>query len=431
MDYSGALDFIYSRRKFQKSSGHERIKRLLQLMGDPQKYMRFVHVTGTNGKGSVSTALSFILRDAGYNTGLFTSPFVVSFCERVQVNGEFITEKAVARITSELKEKITLMEKEGLYPTVFEVTTALAMVYFYEMSCDVVVLEAGIGGGKDSTSVIDKPVLSVITSVSLDHCEVLGDTVTEITKEKCGIIKGGAPVVSYPFESGELPFTAQHSEAVCVIKDQCEKKGSKLFTADTEKVTLIKSDFEGNEFIYDGLHLKTKMCGGFQVGNILTACECARVLSKSGFIIEDSNIEKGIFDFFIAGRMECVSSEPAVILDGGHNEGAMLEISKMISSNKKGKTVGLCAFMKDKDYEKSLSIIAPCFDEMVFTCADALRGEEASKLREKALPYCKNIHCESDEAVAFQKAKDLAGKDGTVFVCGSFYLTSDIRKYLI
>ena len=161
MTYEEALEFIYSRRKFQKSSGHERIRRLLELCDNPHKRLRFVHVVGTNGKGSVSTALSCILQRAGYTTGLFTSPFILEFGERIRVNGEMIPKSAVASITSMLKEKILLMEKEELYPTVFEVITALAMVYFCDMNCDAVVLEAGIGGGKDSTNVISRPSLQL------------------------------------------------------------------------------------------------------------------------------------------------------------------------------------------------------------------------------------------------------------------------------
>ena len=278
MTYDEALEFIYSRRKFQKSSGHERIERLLELMDNPHKKLRFVHVVGTNGKGSVSTAVSCVLRSAGYITGLFTSPFVIEFGERIRVDGEMIPKSAVASITKLLKEKIALMEKEGLFPTVFEVTTALAMCYFSDMNCDAVVLEAGIGGGKDSTSVIPSPVVAVITSVSLDHTDMLGNTVEEIAKEKCGIIKGSCPVVSYPFESGNFPFASQNREAARVIQQVCMQKGNKLFVPDMKKAELIKSDLSGNELYYDGLHLKTGQCGSFQSANIITAAESAELL---------------------------------------------------------------------------------------------------------------------------------------------------------
>ncbi len=429
MTYNEALEFIYSRRKFQKSSGHERIKRLLELADNPHKALHFIHVVGTNGKGSVSTALSCILQRAGYTTGLFTSPFILEFGERIRVNGEMIPKSAVASITSMLKEKILLMEKEELYPTVFEVITALAMVYFCDMNCDAVVLEAGIGGGKDSTNVISRPSLAVITSVSLDHTDVLGNSTEEIAKEKCGIIKGGCPVVSYPFESGGLPFNPQNPEAAKVIIEQCAEKGSTLYLPEPEKVRLIKNDLTGTELYYGNLHLDSPVCGNFQIANLITAVKAAQVISQSSFIIDDGAIEKGIADFFIPGRLECVSHNPLIILDAGHNEGAVRELTKNVALFSEGrKTVALCAFMKDKDYTHCLESLAPLCDEMVFTLADSLRGENPQILCEKAKDICKTVHfCESPTD-AFLLTKKAVGDNGLLLVCGSFYLVSEIRN---
>lgn len=429
MTYDEALEFIYSRRKFQKSAGHERIERLLELMDNPHKRLRFIHTVGTNGKGSVCTAVSSVLQSAGYVTGLFTSPFVTEFGERIRVNGDYIPKSAVASITKLLKEKITLMEKEELYPTVFEVTTALAMCYFDDMNCDAVVLEAGIGGGKDSTSVIPAPVAAVITSVSLDHTDVLGETVSEIAKEKCGIIKGSCPVISYPFEKGSFSFTAQNPEAAEVIRSTCLERGNELFVPDMTKARLVKSDLSGNELYYDGLHLKTGQCGSFQAANIITAAEVCRVLSRQGYMISDENIEEGISSFFIPGRLECVSREPLVVLDAGHNEGAMLELSEALKSFSRGRrVVALCAFMKDKAYKKALGIIAPLCSKMIFTNADPLRGEEPSVLCAAAADYCSDNAGQADIEKAYTLALDSLGPDDILLVCGSFYLVSDIRK---
>ena len=427
MTYDEALDFIYSRRKFQKSSGHERIRRLLELSDNPHKKLHFIHVVGTNGKGSVSTALSCILQDAGYTVGLFTSPFVIEFGERIKVNGEFIPKSAVASITSMLKENILLMEKEELFPTVFEVTTALAMVYFYEMNCDAVILEAGIGGKRDSTNVIGTPSLAVITSVSLDHTDVLGETVGEIAKEKCGIIKGGCPVVAYPFENAGLPFTAQNEEAARVIEAECKEKGSPLFVPDADKIRLLKSGAEGNELYFDSLHLKTGMCGQFQIANIVTAAKAARVLGERSFMISDENIENGIRSFFIPGRFECVSENPLVILDAGHNEGAMKEIAATLSASKK-KAVAICAFMKDKDYLPALKLLSACCEEIVFTQVDPIRGEDPRILCQKAKNYFENVSFFTAADEAYKAAYGKIPKDGALIVCGSFYLVSDIRK---
>ncbi len=432
MTYDEALEFIYSRRKFQKSSGHERIQRLLELVDNPHKRLRFVHVVGTNGKGSVCTAVASVLQSAGYITGLFTSPFVTEFGERIRVNGEYIPKSAVASITALLKEKILLMEKEGLFPTVFEVTTALAMCYFSDMNCDAVVLEAGIGGGKDSTSVIPSPVVSVITSVSLDHTEVLGESVEKIAEEKCGIIKGFGPVVSYPFESGDFSFVPQNKKAARVIEAVCREKGNELFVPDVKKARLIKSDLGGNELYYDGLHLVTGQCGSFQSANMLTAAEVCRALSREGYMISDENIEEGIRSFFIPGRLECVSREPFILLDAGHNEGAMLELSKTLEAYAGGRgIVALCAFMKDKDYEKALELLAPHCKKMVFTNVDPLRGEEPTVLSESAEEYCEDCESEHDVQKAFGLALSKMEKNDILLVCGSFYLVSDIRKKYI
>lgn len=432
MTYDEALEFIYSRRKFQKSSGHERIKRLLELVDNPHKRLRFVHVVGTNGKGSVCTAVASVLQSAGYITGLFTSPFVTEFGERIRVDGEYIPKSAVASITSLLREKILLMEKEELYPTVFEVTTALAMCYFSDMNCDAVVLEAGIGGGKDSTSVIPSPVVSVITSVSLDHTKVLGESAEEIAREKCGIIKGYGPVVSYPFESGDFPFTAQNEAAARVIEEVCRERGNELFVPDMKKARLIKSDLSGNELYYDGLHLVTGQCGSFQLANMLTATEVCRALSREGYMISDENIEEGIKSFSIPGRLECVSREPLILLDAGHNEGAMKELSGTLEAYSDGRRViALCAFMKDKDYRKAVSLLAPCCEKMVFTNVDTLRGEAPEVLCEAAEKYCGDCEGEADVQRAFELALSKAQKDDILLVCGSFYLVSEIRKIIL
>ena len=429
MTYEEALEFIYSRRKFQKSSGHERIQRLLELNDNPHKRLRFIHVVGTNGKGSVATAISCILQSAGYSVGLFTSPYVTEFGERIRVDGKMIPKCAIASITSMLKGQILEMEKEGLYPTVFEVITAIAMIHFDDMNCDAVVLEAGIGGGKDSTNVIGRPSLAVITSVSLDHTDVLGDTVEEITREKCGIIKGGCPVVSYPFENCGHPFTAQNPEAARIIKEECEARGSTLYLPNIEELSLTSCDLYGTQFYYEGMHIDSYACGSFQIANLATAVKAAQVLGETTFMISEADIESGIINFTMPGRFECVSREPLIFLDAGHNEGAINELTKNLSKySEERKTVALCAFMKDKDYNLCIEGLAPLCDEIGFTLADINRGESPDILSQKAKQFCDSTFFSEDIGDAFLKAKEKAGKDGILIVCGSFYLVSEIRN---
>lgn len=431
MTYNEAIDYIMSRRKFQKSSGKERIERLLELLGNPHLSLKYVHVVGTNGKGSVSTAMSYILKNAGYKVGLFTSPYIVEFGERIQINNTYISHKDIAELTSLIKEKTDLMEKEELYPTVFEVTTVLALLYFAKEGADVVILEAGIGGEHDSTNVIPSPLECIFMSISLDHTEMLGDTVEKISIEKSGIIKKGSAVISYPHKGCEFGYIPQPGEAVDIIKNKCKSLGCELLLPDTDKLKVISSDIYGSEFIYDSLKIKTRLCGAHQIANMITAAVAAKKLCDSGFSISDENIVNGIYDFTIPGRMEVISNTPLIILDGGHNEGclrALLSMAEKYLSDKK--ITLLMSFMKDKDYASALNLIAPISENIVFTVTDPIRGEKPEILAETAEKYSRNICCETDPAEALTKALSLTGKEGVLIVTGSFYLVSDIRNVL-
>lgn len=430
MTYAEALEYIMGRRKFQKSSSHERIKRLLALLGNPHKRLRFVHVVGTNGKGSVSTALSCILSASGYKTGLFTSPYIIRFNERIKVDGEFIADSDVAEITALIKKKTDLMEKEELYPTVFEVTTALAMVYFEKIKCDIVVLEAGIGGKNDSTNVIENKLLSVIMSISADHTEMLGNTTAEIALEKCGIIPVGGTVVSYPFEGESFGFIPQSKEAAQIIENVCREKNAQLIIPDTAKLSVISESISGTLISYGSLEIKINLCGKHQIANMLTATECALVLRKKGYDISDESIGKGIDSFFIPGRTEVVKEKPLIILDGGHNEGCMLALKETAEAYLSDRKITLlCAFMKDKDYEKSLSHILPLCSAAVFTRTDKLRGEDSSVLCRIGEKYCRQVCSYESTTQALDNALSICGEE-VLIVCGSFYLVSEVRKML-
>lgn len=429
MTYNEAIDYIMSRRKFQKSSSHERIERLLELLGDPHKRLKFVHIAGTNGKGSVSTALSYILKNAGYRTGLFTSPFITEFGERIQVNNTYISHGDIASLTALIKEKTDLMEAEELYPTVFEVTTALALIYFAEEDCDIVFLECGIGGEHDSTNVIPAPLQSIFVSISLDHTEMLGDTAEKIAKEKSGIIKKGCRVISYPHKGESFGYVPQPEEAAEVLFTVSLDKGCEFHMPDMQKLNVTKSDITGSSFIYDGLEVTTSLCGAHQIANMLTVITSARLLREEGFLIKDSDITEGIAQFKIPGRMETVSVSPLTILDGGHNEGCMKALSNMIKTYLGDKKITLLmSFMKDKDYEKAMGYVLPLCHNIVFTQTDTLRGESPEILKEKASAFGGSVLCECDSLDAYKKALSLTDEDGVLIVAGSFYLVSEIRN---
>lgn len=431
MTYSEAIDYIMSRRKFQKSSGKERIERLLELLGEPHKKLKYIHVVGTNGKGSISTAMSYILKNAGYKTGLFTSPYIVEFGERIQLNNNYISHEDIASLTALIKEKTDLMENEMLYPTVFEVTTALAFLYFAKESADIVILEAGIGGEHDSTNVIPSPLECIFTSISLDHTEMLGDTVEKIAKEKSGIIKKNSAVISYPDKGTELGFIPQADEAINVIKNKCVSLGCELILPDTNQLQILNNDIFGSEFIFESLRITTHLCGAHQIANMITAITSILKLRDFGFDISNENIVKGIYDFNIPGRMEIISRNPLIILDGGHNQGCLRALRAMVENYLQDtKTTLLMSFMKDKDYTSALSTIAPLSENIVFTITDPIRGENPEILAELAKKYCKNIYYETDSAKAYKKALALTDNNSALIVTGSFYLVSNIRNLI-
>ena len=430
MTVNEAVEYIYSFRKMQKSSSHERIENLLSLFGSPHKRLRFIHVAGTNGKGSFSGAMSNIMTCAGYRTGLFTSPYVISFGERIQIDGKYISDESLCSLTEEIKEK-TASLPEKMMPTVFEFITVLAMVYYEREGCDIVVLEAGIGGEHDSTNVIPSSVASVIMSVSLDHTEMLGDTTEKIAEEKSGIIRRGGITLSYPMDREKKYFTGQDEDAYRVIKERAEKVGADFYAPDISELSVIKSDINGTDFTYKHLKLHTSLQGDHQVANMLTVAECALALKEKGEKITDEDIERGIASFSVPCRMEKVSDKPLIILDGGHNEGCMLALRDMAEKHLKGKKItALMASMRDKDYRKSLEILLPLCENAVFTCTDEIRGEKSSVLAECGKAFCDNVFYCDDAGEAYEKALSLTEENDVLLCCGSFYLVSDIRKII-
>ncbi len=430
MTCNEAVEYIYSFRKMQKSSSHERIENLLSLFGSPHKKLKFIHVAGTNGKGSFSGAMSSILTCAGYKTGLFTSPYVISFGERIQIDGKYIDDESLCQITAEIKEKTEALPEE-MKPTVFEFITVLAMIYYEREKCDTVVLEAGIGGEHDSTNVIPSSVASVIMSVSLDHTEMLGDTAEKIAEEKSGIIRKGGITVSYPLDREKKYFTGQNEDAFRVIKERAEREGSDFCSPDIKDLTVINSDINGTDFTYKHLRIHTSLQGDHQIANMITVAECALALKEKGERITDEDIEKGIASFTVPCRMEKVSDKPLIILDGGHNEGCMLALRDMAEKHLKGRKITvLMASMKDKDYRKSFSILLPLCENAVFTCIDEIRGEKPEALAECGKAFCDNVfYCDNAED-AYEKAHSLTGENDVLLCCGSFYLVSDIRKII-
>lgn len=413
MNYEDSVKYIHSLLKFGMNLGLRRISALLNELGNPQEKLEFVHVAGTNGKGTTSTMLSGILCAAGKKTGLFTSPYVFDFCERIQINNKNIPHDDLSLVVEKVKNACDRLSAKGTEPTEFEAITAAAMLYFYEQKCDAVVLEVGLGGRYDSTNIIPCPKVAVITSISLDHTKILGDTVEKIAAEKCGIIKNGGTVIT---------TSEQNEKALSVIKDTVKEKNGRLLIGDVSAAEILSEDIFGTEISYNGLTVKIPLVGRHQVENTVGVITAARALG-----ISDEFIKKGIESTVIHARMEIISRSPVIMLDGGHNPecAAALENVLVRFAGDKNITV-LIGMMADKDTKDYLAAILPHCKTAVFTKPSNPRAEDENVLLREGKCFCRDVVSVKDPKDAYKKAESLVKNGDMLLVCGSFYLLSDI-----
>ena len=311
MNYDEALEYIHGTLKFGSKLGLHNIGALLGLMGEPHKKLKFVHIAGTNGKGSTSAYISSILTEAGYRTGLFTSPFIQRFTERIRIGDDEISQVELAEITSFVKSCVDRMIAMGeSHPTEFEIVTAIALEYFYREKCDIVVLEVGLGGRFDSTNIIDTPEVAVIATINYDHTDRLGSTLAEIAFEKAGIIKPGGDVVIY----------GQDREVEKVFENACAERGAKLTRADFSGIVVHDFGIDGQIFSFERHdRLRIKLLGRHQTRNAALALKAAEVLREKGFSISDAALKRGLENTRWPGRLEVLSRDPVVLIDGAHN----------------------------------------------------------------------------------------------------------------
>lgn len=423
MIYTEAVDYIHSLLKFGIRPGLYGMDALLRLLGNPHKGLRFVHVAGTNGKGSTSTAISNVFIDAGYNVGLYTSPYVCHFLERIQYNGNPVNKEVFSKAVSVVKSAVESLEDDGVVITEFEALTATAFLCFKELSCDVIVLEVGLGGRLDATNIIDTPLVNVITSLSVDHSAVLGNTIGEIAYEKCGTIKNGSNVIcSY----------GQPEEALSVVEKTCLNKNALLYIPDESKVTVLKSDIFGTKFLYKNQEYFIKMAGVHQVKNMTCVIEAFNCLCKD-FIITDENIVNGILKTSLPARVEILSENPLVILDGGHNSDgakAFYNAVKDVFGNGKDILV-LAGMMADKEVEKSLKpLIEKCNEFVAVTPQNprAMSGEELSII---ATNYCNKVSFFDSAVKGVDYCFSKLNPNSVLFVVGSLYLAGETRQHII
>jgi dihydrofolate synthase/folylpolyglutamate synthase len=344
MNYEEALQFIHSTYRFGSKLGLERIKRLMYLLGNPQNTYKIIHVAGTNGKGSTCSLIHDVLMEAGYKTGLFISPYLEEFTERIQINKHHINKDSLARITALVNDKVSLMLSEGYdHPTEFEIVTAIGFKYFQEENIDFLVLEVGLGGRFDATNVVEEPLVSVITSISYDHMEQLGDSLEKIAYEKAGIIKAGRPAVIYP----------QADNIKKVIRDVARSKNSPVYEADKGNIEKTRSDIRGQWFkylkrdVFDLPEIKINLLGDHQLLNGLTALLTLEIIKKKGYGISPESIIKGFSNCRFPGRFEIVNTSPLIILDGGHNIDGISSFTKTLKDRFHYKFKVFFRFFKD------------------------------------------------------------------------------------
>ncbi|MDQ5984229.1 MAG: Folylpolyglutamate synthase [Eubacteriales bacterium SKADARSKE-1] len=423
MTYEETLNEINKRLKFGIKPGLSRIKKLLNLMGNPQNNLKFIHVAGTNGKGSTCTMLASVLNKSKYKTGLFISPFILDFRERLQVNGKMVSKKELTFIFEKVKPHLDKLEKAGEIITEFELITAMAFLYFSINNCDIVVLEVGLGGKFDATNVVKSPLVSIITSISLDHTNILGDTIEKIAHEKAGIIKPNSTVVLYPQEQKSI---------TCIIKKIARQKSNKLIEIDQNNIKILKSSVLGTEFEYKNKKYFLSLAGNHQVKNALVVLETINELKTQHFNISQASIKSTFKNIMFPSRLEIISKSPLVIMDGAHNLDGISKLKDFITQHlNEKKIIAIVGMLRDKDYENSFSKILPTVSKTIVVEINNPRTLKENEIFNVASKFCKDVTFKNNLKDASNYAFSICDNNSAILVFGSLYLASAIRPILL
>lgn len=422
MNLEQTLEYIHSNYWNGGTFGLGRMVQLLDLIGHPEKDLKFIHIAGTNGKGSTASMSANILRKAGFTVGLYTSPYIFRFHERMQVNGECITDEELIEICGRIKEKADTMESQ---PSEFELVTCIAFEFFKRHKCDIIALEVGLGGEFDATNTIGSPEVAVMTNIGLDHVELLGDTLEKIAETKSKIIKPGCQCVIY---RGPASVEA-------VFEARCKEVGAQLTRADFASVELLSASLEGQLFNWGPYKaLQLPLLGQHQLKNAATTLTVMMVLRKLGWNISDEAIREGIATVSWPGRFELVARNPLFIVDGGHNpqciEALVNNVRDYLGDRK---MVILTGVLADKDYNEMYRDMVPFATEIVTMTPPNPRALTAQELKAYLDQFGKPVTACDSIAEGVQMAKAKAGEDGVVLSYGSLYMVGDIenaaRKY--
>lgn len=431
MKYREALDYIQSIQTLGIVPGLESITELCRLLGNPQDRLKFVHIAGTNGKGSVLAYISTVLTCAGYRVGRYVSPTLFEYRERIQVNGRNITQKAFCEGVELIRNACYQMMEEGrAHPTPFEVETALGFWYFDRCGCDIVVLETGMGGLYDATNLIRTTEAAVLTSISMDHMAFLGRTLSAIAEHKAGIMKEGCDVVS----------AQQSPEAMEVVRRTAAEKGCRLRVADGNAITRLKRGsgrtIERQQFDYrgsDGLvwkGLEIELAGSCQPGNALLAIETIRVLQEKGYRVPEAALRRGLKETVWRGRFSVIAGNPLFVADGAHNEDAARQLAQSVEfyfTNKR--IIYIIGVLRDKEYEKVIGLTHSYADQIItVTPPDNPRAMSAYELAREVAKVHPRVTAADSLEEAVETARLLAGPEDVILAFGSLsYLGRLIR----
>ena len=416
MNLDEALNYIHGVSWLGTIPGLERELELLNRIGNPHRGMKYIHVAGTNGKGSTAAMLQNILTHAGYRTGLYTSPYIMRFNERIQIDGEQISDEDVCALTDYIRPHAEAMAD---HPSEFEIVTAIGFEYFRRKRCDIVVLEVGMGGEWDATNVIEDNEAAVIVNIGLDHTEVLGDTIEKIAKTKSGVVKRGCPCVMYRQE----PSVEQ------VFAEVCRDMDAPFILADFDTLRPLCSGLDGQRFDWEDLRdLHLPLLGAHQLNNACNVLSAVKVLQSRGWSIPESAIREGLATVSWPGRFQLMAKKPLFIIDGGHNPQCLEALDAAIRAYLPGqKLVFLNGCMADKDYGDMFNRLKPFAREFVTVTPANPRALSAEALSDYIL---QNLNAEATPcatvAGGVQTAIAKAGPEGVVCACGSLYMLGEI-----
>lgn len=426
MNYREAIEYLEGLQRYGCVPGLANIRQLCMRLGNPQDQLKFVHIAGTNGKGSVLAYVSTILQEAGYKVGRYLSPVLTEYRERFQINGRMIPKAQLGGYLEQVKEAASQMEAEGLpHPTQFEVDTALSFLYFLDKKCDIVVLETGLGGLTDATNLIKTTVCAVIASVSMDHMAVLGNTLEEIALQKAGIIKEHCTVVS----------CGQKEAVMRIIRQEAARHGCQLRIADVNCAGGVKYGLTKQRFTYGSYrNLEITLAGQYQIANAVLAAETAEALNAAGFFISEKALRDGLFKTKWPGRFQVIGKNPLFVVDGAHNEDAALMLAESVKfyfSEKK--LIYIMGILADKEYDKIIKIMAPYAEQIItVTPPHNPRAFSGYELAQAARVYHPSVTVADSLQESVEIACLLAGdrKDAVVLAFGSLSFLGELTNII-